>query len=70
LKLQKFHAHREIKWLIYQALKTLKLTERVIQVIIVVYGINVVNIVELDAIYVVELQLLDIANQGGPFSLM
>jgi hypothetical protein len=35
-----------------------------------VYGVNVVNIVELDAIYVVELQLLDIANQGSPFSLM
>jgi hypothetical protein len=35
-----------------------------------VYGINVVNIMELDAIYVVQLQLLDVANQGGPFSLV
>jgi len=47
-----------------------KLTERVVQVIIVVYGINVVNIMEFDAIYVVQLQLLNVANQGGPFSLV
>ena len=48
----------------------LKLTERVVQVIIVMQGVDVVNIVELDAIYVVQLQLLDVTDQGGPLSLV
>jgi hypothetical protein len=47
-----------------------KLTERVIQIVIVVYGVNVVDIMQLDAIYVVQLQLFDVADQGGPFSLV
>lgn len=48
----------------------LKLTERVVQVIIVMQGVDVVNIVELDAVYVVQLQLLDVTDQGGPLSLV
>ncbi len=46
-----------------------QLTERVVQIVIVMYGIDVVNIVELDTIYVVQLQLLDVANKGGTISL-
>lgn len=48
----------------------IKLTERVVQVIIVMQGVDVVNIVELDAVYVVQLQLLDVTDQGGPLSLV
>ena len=34
------------------------------------YGVDVVNIVELNAIYVVQLQLLDVADKGYPISLV
>ena len=47
-----------------------KLTERVIQVVIVVYRVNVVDIMQLDAIYVVQLQLFDVADHCSPLSLV
>jgi len=47
-----------------------KLTERVIQIVIVVYGVDVVDIMQLNAIYVVQLQLLDVADHCGAFSLV